>query len=455
MFFALFRMLPVAASLDEPALALCEVCLDDVPENVMFAPPSCPHKLCHPCARDAITTQLSSRLTFAGTTTMQAPLSCLVNGRRCYSRAPTREELAPLLSGAAGADARLGALWELYTTPGALPCARGAAACPGGVAVGAPPAAPGMPPPPPQDVACNACGFAFCSAHASSHQPGRAACAVFAAAQDDAEENRASFAVVTETARACPRCATPTQRNGGCRAISCTRCGAQWCHECGRTLYWHADNLPLCICSTPMQPPGINDWNPFGGPHEVLHARVLLFPLRLLLLIAALITPSVLTLLGGFFFTLHLSLTIYSFVAFSLLLLVGTLVRFFRRGPRRFAPARSAPLSWSAAPIKWWRFLRVLASKSYAEAWSVRRGGAQPSSSPPYPPHPPHPSPNLPRTPPALLPSLCPITLSGRAFTSSCTRLISMVGLYLPLSPFVTQDCGRLWRARQPEPTGP
>ena len=33
----------------------------------------------------------------------------------------------------------------------------------------------------------------------------------------------------------CPHCKTPTEKNGGCMHMSCTKCGKHWCWQCGES----------------------------------------------------------------------------------------------------------------------------------------------------------------------------------------------------------------------------
>ncbi|MFH4980762.1 hypothetical protein AB6A40_007471 [Gnathostoma spinigerum] len=49
------------------------------------------------------------------------------------------------------------------------------------------------------------------------------------------EDERLTQRTIEVTCRPCPKCRTPTERNGGCAHMHCLRCDMEWCFVCGKT----------------------------------------------------------------------------------------------------------------------------------------------------------------------------------------------------------------------------
>lgn len=79
------------------------------------------------------------------------------------------------------------------------------------------------------DIFCPRCGLHQCMRHSVAHGPG------------DCWRYQLDTPIVSEDldARPCPTCGILTLREGGCVHMSCRRCKANWCWECGNLGYAH------------------------------------------------------------------------------------------------------------------------------------------------------------------------------------------------------------------------
>lgn len=81
-------------------------------------------------------------------------------------------------------------------------------------------------------MTCMSCGTEFCFHHANAHPPG-VSCRAFASRTR--KDERLSKKTVKRISKPCPNraCRAPTEKNGGCNHISCSRCRFEWCWLCG------------------------------------------------------------------------------------------------------------------------------------------------------------------------------------------------------------------------------
>lgn len=81
-------------------------------------------------------------------------------------------------------------------------------------------------------LTCKLCQHVFCYVHSDAH-PGFT-CRRYERQQR--QEERQARAAIASTARPCPGCNTPIQKNGGCNHMTCSQCSAHFCWLCGRCL---------------------------------------------------------------------------------------------------------------------------------------------------------------------------------------------------------------------------
>lgn len=78
---------------------------------------------------------------------------------------------------------------------------------------------------------CCACGTCFCfKCGAAAHIP--VTCKELTDFEERASRDDESIKCIHATAKECPNCKSPTERNQGCNHMTCSKCGHQWCWMC-------------------------------------------------------------------------------------------------------------------------------------------------------------------------------------------------------------------------------
>lgn len=83
------------------------------------------------------------------------------------------------------------------------------------------------------DMTCHECEHTFCTHCFESAHPG-ATCAEASGSAHGVHYGMSTFDYVAKFAKACPKCALPQERNGGCNVHTCGCCGAVYCWACQR-----------------------------------------------------------------------------------------------------------------------------------------------------------------------------------------------------------------------------
>eukprot|EP00611_Tribonema_gayanum_P009514 TRINITY_DN19317_c0_g1_i1.p1 TRINITY_DN19317_c0_g1~~TRINITY_DN19317_c0_g1_i1.p1 ORF type:complete len:415 (+),score=98.74 TRINITY_DN19317_c0_g1_i1:328-1572(+) len=80
-------------------------------------------------------------------------------------------------------------------------------------------------------MTCPRCGHRYCFEHGDAHGPATT-CAAYELSM--AEESKKNRALLSETTRPCPGCASAIEKAGGCNQMKCYNCGTHFCWLCLR-----------------------------------------------------------------------------------------------------------------------------------------------------------------------------------------------------------------------------
>ena len=92
-------------------------------------------------------------------------------------------------------------------------------------------------------VVCVECRFVFCkNCHQGIHmgdcqehqqqEAAAAAAAAYSSSSGSGPESLSSWVAIRMSTKPCPKCRTPTERDGGCMHMACSKCGLEWCWVC-------------------------------------------------------------------------------------------------------------------------------------------------------------------------------------------------------------------------------